>query len=334
MKESSKVNKLLVICGPTATGKTGVALKLAKKFDGELISCDSRQVYKNTDIGTGKDIPISFKYQVSSIKYKNKRVGYYTDGKVKIWGYDLVGPKEEFSVADFAKIATLVIKRVIKTKKLPILVGGTGLYIQSVVDGIETINVPKNKSLRAILSGKSTEGLYEYLCVLAPTKSASLNHSDRNNPRRLVRAIEVAQWRLENKNKQVNFKSVKYNVLLIGLKALKVVLNNRIAKRVEKRIKLGIEGEIKALLVAGVDWHSQSMYGLGYRQMRGYVEGKLTKLEAVKDWKKQEQKYAKRQLTWFTADKRINWFDIKDIKKIDKLAEKWYSREDVGSEKD
>ena len=318
------LNKLLVVCGPTAVGKTGAALDLAKLINGEMISADSRQVYKDMDIGTGKDIPESAKYK----KHK-KLKGYYGTGDTRIWGCDLVSPKEEYSAADYSKIARKIIKDVWKREKTPILVGGTGFYISSVVDGINTAGVPKNDSLRESLEKLSIDELFEKLALLDAVKAASLNSSDKNNSRRLVRAIEVAQWELTNKGeskKSIEFNK-NYKLLFIGLTTSRKRLEKLISKRVDKRIDGGMVDEINKLLQQGVNWDDQSMNALGYRQLRGYIEGKESLSDAVKNWKKEEFKYSKRQTTWFAKDKRIKWFEVDKgdyPENMEKCVLKWY----------
>ena len=177
------MKKLLIVCGSTATGKTSLALTIAKKFDGELISCDSRQVYKRMDIGTGKGLPANS---------RPNREGCYEIGGVKIWGYDIADPKKGFSVAQYIKFARTKIGNIWAEGKLPFLVGGTGLYIKGVVDGIATAEVRPNIKLRKSLIEKRPEELFEILAQLDAAKAGSLNTSDRKNPRRLIRAIEVA----------------------------------------------------------------------------------------------------------------------------------------------
>lgn len=319
--------KLLVICGPTGTGKTGLALELAQKYNGEIVSADSRQVYKSMDVGTGKDLPKGAKYKASGIK----NLGYYEVEAIKIWGYDLIAPNQEFSVANYARFSKPVIEDILKRGKLPILVGGTGLYIKGVVDGIPTAVVPKNKRLRKNLSQKTPDELFEFLAQQDTIKAASLNVSDRKNPRRLIRAIEVSLWRLKGGREKRLF-DFKFRALFIGLSAPREYLFKRIEARVEERIQKGVEKEIRKLLERGLDWKDQAMSSLGYRQWRGYFAGRETKDQAVLEWKKEEKKYAKRQVTWFAKDKRINWFDITGPKwreSVEKLVKKWYSNADA-----
>ncbi|MBI2066344.1 tRNA (adenosine(37)-N6)-dimethylallyltransferase MiaA [Candidatus Woesebacteria bacterium] len=316
------MQKLLVICGPTATGKTGLALALAKSLGGEIISADSRQVYQKMDIGTGKDLPRNAK----------KIGGYYLINAVPVWGYDLVDPKENFSVANYVHFARKTINEVAR-RKLPILVGGTGLYIQGVVDGIPTAFVPKNQALRKNLIGKSPSELFEILAQQDPIKAASLNASDKKNPRRLIRAVEIAQWKLKTPGGFSQTPTpTDYSTLFIGLTAPKEYLFKKIDRRVEARVDVGIEKEIKKLIAAGISWDDQAMSSLGYRQWRGFFEGTKNKNETISAWKKEEKKYAKRQITWFKRDRRIKWFDVSKphwSDNLEKLAKKWYSSENA-----
>src|SRR4030043_1021657 len=188
------MKKLLVICGPTATGKTSLALSLARKFNGESVSADSRQVYKGMDIGTGKDLPKNSKFQISKSKmgFKNLNLGFYTLSGVRLWGYDLVEPTQDFSVAHYIKIAQKIIENIHKRGKLPILVGGAGLYIKGVVDGIDTADIKRNIKVRKDLEGKTNCDLYALLLNVDIERALRMNESDRKNPRRLVRAIEIS----------------------------------------------------------------------------------------------------------------------------------------------
>jgi len=308
--------KILVVCGPTATGKTSLAIHLAQKFGGELVSADSKQVYKGLDIGTGKGVPP-----------QSRKKGFYEYKRIRIWGYDLVGPKEAFSVSQFVSFARAKIAKIHKEGKLPIVVGGTGLYIRAIVDGISTVEIPRKEALRGKLAEKTKDELFEMLAQLDPIKAGSLNASDRKNPRRLIRAIEIATWKLEFGRGEAKAKTYG-DVLFIGLTGPKEILFRKIEERIDVRLRLGLEKEIASLLKDGVDWNDQAMSSLGYRQFRGYFTGNQTKKEAIEDWKSQERKYAKRQITWFKKDSRINWFDISTPlwqEKVEKLVKRWYS---------
>ena len=198
---------LLVILGPTSTGKTDLALSLAKRFDGEIISCDSRQVYINLDLGTGK-LP-------SQQKTLKKGKGFWEIDGVKVWLYDVVSAKLQYSVADYIKDAHKVLKDLRERGKLPIIVGGTGLYLKGLVEGLSNIDIPIDKELRKSLEKLSKEELQKKLINLSLKKWNQMNNSDRQNPRRLVRAIELILLspRVE---KQINSKSfLQQNYVLV-----------------------------------------------------------------------------------------------------------------------
>lgn len=299
------MHKLLIICGPTATGKTDLALKLSRLFNGVIISADSRQVYKDMNIGTGKDLD---------------KVG-------KVLGYDLVEPTQEYSVAQYLKFAKKAVGDIWRQGKLPILVGGTGLYIKAVIDGIGTANVPRNETLRKNLETKSIEELFDILASDDPLRAAAMNSSDRQNPRRLIRAIEIAIGTMEPKKRKA-VKGLDANTLFIGLTASREFLNRRITQRVESRISQGLEWEIDSLLKRGVTWDMQSMYSLGYRQFREYFQEGRSIDEVLASWSREEEKYAKRQMVWFKKDTRVKWFDVaaNDYpKKVEELVKSWYT---------
>ena len=189
------MKKVLIIVGPTGSGKTKLALKIAKDLDGEIVSCDSRQVYRGLDIGTGKDIP-------KGLSPDNTKQGakYMING-VNVWGYDLVEPKDNFSVSDYVSSVIPIIDDIGSRGRLPIVVGGTGLYVKGLVDGIETSNISVNEKLRENLESREVGELYDHLAKINPLKAASMNSSDKQNPRRLIRAIEIAQSLLDNPKK-------------------------------------------------------------------------------------------------------------------------------------
>ncbi|MGD8744375.1 MAG: tRNA (adenosine(37)-N6)-dimethylallyltransferase MiaA [Candidatus Woesebacteria bacterium] len=322
------MNKLLVICGPTAIGKTSLALSLANKFGAELVSADSRQVYKWMNIGTGKDLPKGAKLVIPDSTLGEKGIGYYETDSVKVWGYDLVEPTKNFSVSHYLECARLIIKGIYNKGKLPILVGGTGLYIKAVVDGIETAAIPRNKRLRDSLNSKGADELFEVLAGIDPTKAASMNASDRKNPRRLVRAIEIAEFSLRGKKVDQKPQKAAYDCLMIGLETSRKKLKERIRKRVKERFKKGILDETEMLFAKGVTWQHQAMNTLGYKQWRLYFEKAEGKESVLDKWVRDEFNYAKRQMVWFKKDDRIEWFpvDADDWKsKVEKRVHKWYT---------
>ncbi len=286
------MRKLLVICGPTATGKTKLAVHLSKLFNGQIISADSRQVYKYMDIGTGKERPKD----------------------LDILGYDLVRPDQEFSVKKYADFAFKTIKEIYKEEKLPILVGGTGLYISSVVKDLDRIYVPRNLKLRKELEGKSAGELFEMLLRKDANFAERLNDSDRRNPRRLIRALEVVS---SNEVGDLKEEPIKFDsVLWIGLRADMKGLKGRIGKRVEERIRMGFEREIEFLKRKGY-WDGVAKVTLGYKDWPD-----------TDKWRKGEVDYAKRQMVWFKKEKDINWFDVGESEwkeKVVELVKKWYS---------
>ena len=318
------MQKLLIICGPTATGKTALGISLAKKFNGEIISADSRQVYRGMDIGTGKDLPKNLKTK----KLKNSGLDYYEIDEVKVFGYDLVEPTEDFSISQYLKFALKTISEINKMRKLPIIIGGTGFYIKGIIDGIPTLQVPRNEDLRNQLEQKSPMELYETLSVIDSIRAGSMNSSDKKNPRRLIRAIEVAQYALDHGKSINRLIDHKSDVLFVGLTSDKKSLEKRIEKRVDDRVKAGMKKEIENLLKKGVNWHNQSMYSLGYRQYRDFFEGDVAEEHIISEWVREEKKYAGRQMVWFKKDSRIEWFDITHIdflKNVDQAVSKWYS---------
>jgi len=316
----------LVICGPTATGKTSLSIRLAKKFNGEIISADSRQVYKGMDIGTGKDLPVGAK-----IKYPwFGKYGYYEVQGIKIWGYDLADPRHEYSVAKYVKFADRIIADIVKRGKTPILTGGTGLYIRAITDPIPTVHIPRDNGLRKNLEDRSASELFEILATMDPIRAGEMNASDKKNPRRLARAIEVATWRIDNtgNEQKIEKKKRNFDVLTVGLNAPMKILEERIKFRVAERVEKGIVTEVKKLLKSQVTWDTQAMSSMGYGEWRDYIEGGIGEEHIIREWQREEIKYAGRQMTWFKKDKRIKWFDITDKSfagKVEKLIKKWHN---------
>ena len=312
------MKKILVILGPTATGKTDLALKLAKKYNGELISCDSRQVYKGLNLGTGK-----MPSQMSNLKCKMSNGLWEIDG-IKIWMYDVISANKQYSVFDFVKDATLAIEEIHKNGKLPIIVGGTGLYLKGLLSGFSNLGIPVDEKLRKQLELLTLQQLQEKLKNISKEKWNSLNESDQKNSRRLVRAIEL----ILNKGKAIRVKGKRkdFNILKIGLTANKEILYQRIDKRVISRINQGMIKEVKELFEEGLSLERMKQLGLEYGVLANFLEKKINKEELILILSRKIHQYVKRQLTWFKKEKNVNWFDITEKnypEKVEKLISKW-----------
>jgi len=322
------MDKLLVICGPTATGKTGLGIRLAKEFEGEIISADSRQVYRGMDIGTGKDITGGIWRPVRKGKEREAE-GYWEVEGVPIHLLDVVNPNEEFSLSHFYRLAWREIKNLWQKGKLPILVGGTGLYIDGVVDGVETREIPRHPKLRAELKDWSAEKLFNHLAKLDSERAALMKRSDKFNPRRLVRAIEVALFRKENPSWRPA-KHTESDHLYIGLNAPREILDKRIDERVRRRLNEGLEEEIKGLLDKGYTWNKSALGDtLGYKEWQSFFKGEEPKEKTIVRWKTDEHQYARKQDTWFKSNQRIHWFDISNEgwkNGVEDLVRKWYTK--------
>lgn len=290
--------KLIVILGPTASGKTALSVKLAKKFNGEIVSADSRQVYKAMNIATGK-----------VTKKEMKAIPHYL--------IDIVYPDQKFNAATYKKLAIKTIKDIQKRGKLPFLVGGTGLYIQAVVDNLDFPKVSPQKQLRKGLEKKSVEELFEIYKKL-DVKGAKF--IEKENKRRLIRAIEVCKATgkpfFEQRKKGKPF----FEVLEIGIKLNKEKLKEKISKRVEKMFKLGLEKEVKNL-TKKYSFEIPPMQTIGYQEWQEYFKEKIKKDKLKEKIKTHTFQFAKRQMTWFKRDKRINW--IKNYKEAETLVKKF-----------
>jgi len=276
--------KLIVILGPTTSGKTDLSIKLAKKFNGEVVSADSRQVYKGMDIGTGK-----------VTKKEMQGIPHYL--------LDVADPKKRFDVAQYKILADKAIEKNFAKNKIPFLVGGTGFYIQSIVDNIQIPNVKPDWKLRKKLEKKPLPELYKMLAKLDPARAHNI---DKNNPRRIIRALEIA---LKSKRSITPLTKNKpaFEVLLIGIKRPEKELKKLIEKRLLKRLDEGMISEIKKLHKSGVSWKRLEEFGLEYRYVAQYLQNKLSYEQMVWQLQKATEHYAKRQLTWFKRDKRIKW---------------------------
>lgn len=293
--------RIIIILGPTTSGKTTLSIEVAKKIDGEVISADSRQVYKGLNLGTGKVT----KKEMSGIPHHL---------------LDIASPKGKFTVAKYQKLAHKKILEILKRGKVPIIVGGTGFYIQAIVESLVLPTVPPNTKLRKELSQKTTIELFVLLKKLDPARAKSI---DNKNPVRLIRAIEIAT--AIGQVPKLQKKGSPFDFIQIGLKPKTEDLKNKINKRLLARIKQGLVAEVKNLHRQGLSWRRMEELGLEYRYLARFIQGKISKDQMLHELEKEINHYAKKQMTWFKRDSRIIWFDPADkklLKKVLTLIEK------------
>jgi len=286
-----ELQKVVVIVGPTASGKSALAIAVAKKFNGEVISADSRQVYQGLDLGTGK------------ITEKEM------DG-VKHHLLDVEDPTNVYTASDFARDGRKAIADIVQRNKLPIIAGGSFFYIDSLLGEIETPEVPPNPELREKLEKMSVEALYTALLKSDPRRAEEI---DPHNKRRLVRALEVieALGRVpEQKSKLL------YTVLTIGIKTERKNLYENIAKRIDERLADGMMKEVETLHNNGLTYERMEDLGLEYRYISRFLQKRMTREAMVEELNKKTRQFAKRQLTWLKRDKNIRWFRQEEHEQI------------------
>jgi tRNA dimethylallyltransferase len=287
--------KLLVILGPTASGKSRLAIELAKKFNGEVVSADSRQVYKGLNLGTGKVT----KKEMAGVKHHL---------------LDVVEPKKTFNVVQYKETAQQVISDIHSRGKLPILCGGTGFYIQAIVDDIVFPDVPPNPKLRAQLEKISTQKLYAKLVKIDPIRAKDI---DVNNKTKIIRALEIAK--VLGKVPKIK-KSSPYNCRQIGIFTPDQELREKINVRLTERLTKGMIREVSNLHKHGLSWRRMFALGLEYRFLSLYLQKKISKKEMVESLQNEIWHYARRQRTWFKRDNRIKWFSLKELTTIEKAV--------------
>jgi len=293
-----KKNKIIVILGPTASGKSALAVKFAKKFNGEVISADSRQVYKGLNIGTGKIT----KEEMLNIPHHM---------------LDVLSPKKVFTAAEFKNKTDKIIQDILSRDKVPILCGGTGFYIQAIVDNVEFPNVLPNPVLRKKLSPLGVETLFAKLKKLDSERAKT---SDRYNKVRLIRAIEIATV-LGKVPKVIS--NPQFETLQIGIKTDEKELKKKIHARLVTRLQQGMITEVRNLHKNGLSWKRLHELGLEYRYISNYLQSKSSKDEMFKKLETAIWHFARRQMTWFKRDKRIKWFIISERKQLEKEIKKF-----------
>ncbi len=311
--------KLLVILGSTSTGKTDLGLQLAKKYQGEIVSADSRQVYKYLDIGTGK-LPASFEELERGDSY------WEIDG-IKIWMYDTVNPMEKFNLYEYIKRSNEVIYEIAGRGKLPILVGGTGLYIRSLLEGISNFGIAENSDLREELEELNTAEIKKRI---DSEILKDLNNSDLNNKRRLIRLVEISRGSNEMSGESFEGLEKKYDVLKIGLATDRDILRGKISHRLISRINQGMIDESKDLLEKEIlSFKRMEELGLEYRYLAKFIKGEIKSIEEFLNILTIKiGQFAKRQETWFKKEKDVSWFDVSETGYQNKVVNEvtdWYN---------
>lgn len=285
--------EIIVVCGPTAVGKTKYAIETALNVDGEVVSCDSMQLYKFMDIGSAKPTAEE-------------------QAQVKHYLVDEIDPRDSFSVAKYQKMAKAAIEEIFSKEKVPVIAGGTGLYLNSLLYDMDFSAPPKESEYRDALYAeaeeKGVQAVYDRLVAVDPAAAERIHP---NNLKKVIRALEAAESGDKVKNFATDLQPCKdYKVKLIGLTRDRSELYDRINRRVDILIENGLLEEVRGLLDMGLSEGDISMKGIGYKEIIGYYNGEYDLETAVNLVKKNTRRYAKRQLTWFRRYKDMKWFDI------------------------
>lgn len=303
MKENIKNEKpkIVVICGPTASGKTALGIQVAQQANGEIISSDSMQIYKDMDIGTAKPTPEERAQAVHHL-------------------VDFVSPDQRYSVADFKKDATEKIEDILSRGKLPIIVGGTGLYVNSLIHNIEYKEEITDIEYRNELEKIDLETLYKQAQEIDPEAAAKVSQNDR---KRITRILEIYHTTGKTKTQMEaeSRKKVKYDYKIFVLTPERDKLYERINLRVDLMMQAGLVDEVKQLLQKYNEFPT-AMQGLGYKEVKEYLDGDITEEEMVEKIKQESRHYAKRQLTWFRQYKDATWLDTFDKNNVNIILDK------------
>lgn len=301
--------KIIAVAGPTASGKTALAVEIAKRVSGEVISCDSMQVYRGMDIGTAKPDEAE---KCGVIHHM----------------IDIIEPSEPFSVADFTEMARKCIDDVLSRERVPIIAGGTGLYMDSVLKNIDFAEFKEDVDFRLkmqqLAESCGAEVVHRLLAEKDPEAAKKIHP---NNVRRVIRALEVCEVTGKTFT-QVNAESRReplYDTLILGIETDRDVLYSRIDRRVDIMMERGLLDEVKALHTAGINRDTTAMQAIGYKELLDFIEGKAELCDAVDKIKQESRRYAKRQLTWFRRNKDINWVRLDGVGGLDEVFQKCFT---------
>lgn len=285
--------KVIVICGPTASGKTALSIELAKQIDGEIISCDSMQIYKDMNIGTAKPD-------------EEEKQG------IKHYLMDFVSPDERYSVADFKRDATRAIKEILNKGKMPIIVGGTGLYVDSMIYGIEyneiDVDEKYRKQLEERINKEGLEILYQEAKKIDPIAIKKISHNDKKRIMRILEIYKATGKTKTEQEKESRKNEVEFDYKVFAINMDREKLYERINKRVDIMIDKGLIEEVKSLK-SKYNKFPTAMQGLGYKEVVKYLEKEYDRETMVDIIKQETRRYAKRQLTWFRKNKQTVWLD-------------------------
>ncbi len=299
------MDKIIAVAGPTAVGKTKFAIEIARAFNGEIVSCDSMQIYKYMDIGSAKPSP-----------EERAAVPHYL--------VDTVDPRESFSVARYQKMARSAIESILARGRLPVVSGGTGLYLNAILYPMDFSDSPGDSAYRQrleeICQKEGKESLHKMLRELDPEAAEGIHV---NNTRKIIRALE----RINQGEKKIRaFRAVEkmdtcYDAVLIGLTRRRDELYDRINRRVDDLMDMGLLQEVEGLRLMGLTKEDIAMKGIGYKEIMEFLEGSCSLDEALENIKKNTRHYAKKQLTWFRRYDRIKWYNISDFDNDDRAIE-------------
>ena len=301
-------SKILAIAGPTASGKTALSIEMAKRYNGEIVSCDSMQIYKFMNIGTAKPT----KEEMDGIPH---------------YMIDEISPDESFSVVQYVERARGYIDDILSRGKLPVLVGGTGLYLDSVINNTKFSDGESDEEYRNelyALAEKEGNGAVHKLLQEIDKESAEKIHE--NNLRRVIRALEIYKTTGKTMT-QVNLESVQeplYDSLIIGLDVERQMLYERINRRVDIMISDGLLDEVREIMKMGINKDTTAMQAIGYKELVSYFEGHCTLDEAIEKIKQESRRYAKRQMTWLRRNEKINWIVLQNDYNYDKIVKQSY----------
>ena len=306
--------KVLAIVGPNASGKSDLAVQLAHKFNGEIISADSRQVYRGLDLSSGK-VPGKWRIRGFNRRYEYQDIPHHL--------VDIVSPRKSFTVQQYKKKAQRALQDILQRGKLPIVAGGTGFYVDALLYDFQIPEAPPNKQLRKELESLTTEQLMHRLSALDPNRARSI---DAKNRRRIIRAIEIVVS-IHSPVPQIDLfnKESPYNLLKIGIELPKGELKRKIAARLDRRIKDGMIEEVKRTHLLGVSWERLKSMGLEFHHIIQHIKGEIPKEEMVTLIETKDHQFSRKQMVWFKRDKNTIWIDVPA--KASPLVQDFLSRE-------